>query len=151
MHICLTPERDSHDEHLRLQSRPVNFPAPTGRPLKRPCRRFHARASMAVNPRIPTRIRPPFLDTFILTTYIPPTHDSYDWIQRDARLDLNSSILLCCPAVSYYEIVAGAVTQPLVARPPFRGTKQLVNILAERVYCRVDAREWFRGAGSRHV
>jgi hypothetical protein len=38
-------------------------------------------------------------------------------------------ILLCCPAVSYYEMVAGAMNQPPVPQPPFRDTKWLGNIL----------------------
>ncbi|KAF8174297.1 hypothetical protein K438DRAFT_1980295 [Mycena galopus ATCC 62051] len=44
-------------------------------------------------------------------------------------LALSAGLLLCCLAISYKEVVAGAVTQPPVPQPPFRGTKRLGNIL----------------------
>ncbi|KAJ7709353.1 hypothetical protein B0H14DRAFT_3641512 [Mycena olivaceomarginata] len=55
-------------------------------------------------------------------------------IDEEFELDARAGIaggdgVLYCPAVSYYKVVAGAVTQPSRPQPPFRGTKRVGNIL----------------------
>ncbi|KAJ7819450.1 hypothetical protein B0H14DRAFT_3737466 [Mycena olivaceomarginata] len=58
-------------------------------------------------------------------------HIGLDKVGPQERMYEYLDSLLCCPAVSYHKMVAGAVTQPPVPQPPFRGSKRLGNIVED--------------------